>query len=39
MASWLREKVLQSTWLQNDGSSVLMSASANGNVEIFAARK
>ena len=33
------ERVLQSTWLQNDGSSVLMSASANGNVEIFAARK
>ena len=31
--------MLQSTWLQNDGSSVLMSASANGNVEIFAARK
>ena len=33
------KRVLQSTWLQNDGSSVLMSASANENVEIFAARK
>ena len=33
------KRVLQSTWLQNDGSSVSMSASENGSVEIFAARK